>query len=255
MFCYLVIALIIILFLSFVCYCNKDSFKDLLTRYKSNLNVKRPYHPKWYEDISETHPEVLDLIKKTEEQSKRVPKYTEKGFKKVKTPPEIQEYLLNVAKTVDREPEKSNNIFRRTSSGLPPYLLPIPQSKKDWIHQQLKPIMEEWSGIKLKSTSAYGPREYRRGSSLRMHVDTESSHIISGIIHIYREGMDKDWPLVVINRDGERELMYMEPGDLVLYESASLPHSREQPLEGDYYVNMFIHYEPLNYNNHKSKYS
>ena len=71
-------------------------------------------------------------------------------------------------------------------------VLPIPKSKRDWIHQQLKPIMEEWSGIKLKPTSAYG-LEYRRGSSLRMHVDTEKTHIISGILHIYKEGMDKDW--------------------------------------------------------------
>ena len=47
----------------------------------------------------------------------------------------------------------------------------------------------------------------------------------------------------------------MEPGDLVLYESASLPHSREQPLNGEYYVNMFVHYEPVDYDTHKSKYS
>ena len=117
---YLIIGSVLILFLLFICYCNKDNFSNLLTNYKSKLNVKRPHHPKWYEDIPENHPEVLDLIKRTEEQSKRVPTYTPTGFKKIKTPPEVQDYLLNVATTVDREPERSNNIFRRTSSGLPP---------------------------------------------------------------------------------------------------------------------------------------
>jgi len=206
---------------------------------------RRPYHPQWYDDIPETHPEVLDLVAKTSQQVGRVRTYTPKGFKKIQTPPEIQKYLANVALTTDRTPEKSNNIFRRTSSGLPPYLLLIPQSKKQWIGETLKPIMERWSGLELKQTSVYGPREYRRGSSLRMHVDTESTHIISGILHIHREGMDSDWPLVVINRNGERESIFMKPGELVLYESASLPHSREQPLNGDYYVNMFIHYSPV----------
>ena len=78
----------------------------------------------------------------------------------------------------------NKNIFRRTSSGLPPYLLPIPQEKKNWIQKVLKPIVEKWSGIKLTPTSAYGPREYRRGSSLRMHVDTENySYHIPNFTH------------------------------------------------------------------------
>ncbi len=217
---------------------------------KSELSVNRPNHPKWYKDIPESHPEVLDLVKQTKIQSKRVKTYTHTGFKKIRIPKDVQEYLLNVAKTTDRTPERSNNIFRRTSSGLPPYLLNIPGNKRAWIHDSLKPIMEEWSGIKLKPTSAYGPREYRRGSSLRMHVDSVNTHVISGILHIYREGMDSDWPLVIINKQGNREEIFMEPGDLVLYESASLPHSREQPLNGDYYVNMFIHYSPENGESH-----
>ena len=227
------------------CYCS-ETFADVFKSNKTSiLNVDRPNHPKWYEDIPESHPEVLSLIKQTKEQAKRVKTYTPKGFEKIQTPPEVQKYLESVALTVDRTPEKSNNIFRRTSSGLPPYLLKIPGEKRQWIHDQLKPIMEKWSGLKLKPTSAYGPREYRRGSSLRMHVDTEATHVISGILHIYREGMDSDWPLVVINRQGERESVFMKPGELVLYESASLPHSREQPLNGDYYVNMFVHYQPV----------
>ena len=234
----------IIAIIVYGCSNNNDSF--------SNTKFKRPHHPPWYKDIPEDHNEVQDLIKQTIQQSKRVPTFTEKGFEKIETPKEIQDYLLNVAQTTDRIKEDNKNIFRRTSSGLPPYLLPIPQEKKNWIHNSLKPIVEKWSGIKLAPTSAYGPREYRRGSSLRMHVDTETTHIISLILHIDRENMDKDWPLVVINRQGERENVFMKPGEMVLYESASLPHSRELPLEGDYYVNMFLHYKPEDYEWYKN---
>ena len=108
------IVLIILTILLIYCYCNKEPF--------------RPKHPKWYTDIPETHPEVLDLIKQTEAQSKRVQTYTKTGFKKIKTPPEIQAYLLNIAKTTNRVPEQNNNIFRRTSSGLPQCYLSLAMS-------------------------------------------------------------------------------------------------------------------------------
>lgn len=225
----------------------------LANRKATRKKPTRPPHEKWYNDIPENHPEVLDLVKVTKEQSNRVPKYTKEGFKHIRTPKHIQKYLHEIALTQDRVPEGKNNIFSRTSSGNPPYLIPIPESKRKWIHEQLKPIMEEWSGLELEPTSAYGPREYVRGSSLRMHVDTESTHIISGILHIHRENMDTDWPLVIINRQGQRQDVFMKPGDLVLYESASLPHSREKPLQGDYYVNMFIHYQPKNYHEHQKR--
>ncbi len=230
--------------------CGNENFKT---------NVSKPYrpeHPSWYEDIPETHPEVLELIEQTNKQVKETPVFTEKGYKKVRMPDEIYQFLLQHVKKTDRIKEDSNNIFRRTSSGPPPYLIPIPVEKKQWIFETLKPILEEWSGLQnMNGTSAYGPREYRRGSSLRMHVDTGNTHIISAILHIDRENMNKDWPLVIINREGKREKIYMEPGDMVLYESASLPHSREEPLEGDYYTNMFIHFAPPTFDKMKEEFN
>jgi len=217
--------------------------------------IFRPHHDSWYKDIPETHQEVLELIRQTEEQVRETPTFTERGYHKLRMPDDIYKYLLDHIKSTDRIKEDSNNIFRRTSSGPPPYLIPIQQDKKQWIFDTLKPILEEWSGLKgMVGTSAYGPREYRRGSSLRMHVDTGNSHIISAILHIDRENMDKDWPLVIINREGKRENIYMKPGEMVLYESASLPHSREQPLEGDYYTNMFVHFAPPTFDKMKEEF-
>jgi hypothetical protein len=37
----------------------------------------------------------------------------------------------------------------------------------------------------------------------------------------------------------------MEPGDMVLYESLSVIHGRPFPLQGEYYANLFVHFEPL----------
>ena len=251
---FIIIAIVLLFF--FISYSCKDYFKDYFKDFftvqhpkvignLSGKKVNRPDHPSWYKDIPETHPEVLELIRQTEEQVRETPTFTQKGYHKMRMPENIYKYLLEHVKNTDRIKEDSNNIFRRTSSGPPPYLIPIQPEKKQWIFDTLKPILEEWSDLKdLIGTSAYGPREYRRGSSLRMHVDTGNTHIISAILHIDRENMDKDWPLVIINREGKRENIYMEPGDMVLYESASLPHSREQPLEGDYYTNMFVHFAP-----------
>jgi hypothetical protein len=36
----------------------------------------------------------------------------------------------------------------------------------------------------------------------------------------------------------------MEPGDMVLYESHSVMHGRPFPYTGEYYANVFIHFEP-----------
>lgn len=227
---------VIVLIIVIICLCL------CLCWYLHRKQPYRPTHEKWYEDIPDSHPEVLDLIKQTTQQSHNQKKYTTTGFKKMKIPEYIYEYLKKVTLDTDRVTEGKDNIFRRTSGGPPPYLIPIPEEKKQWIHGELKPILENWSGVLLKPTSAYGPREYRRGSSLRMHVDREGTHIISAILHIGSEGLDEDWPLVIINRQNQRENIYMKPGEMLLYESASLPHSRELPLNGDYYINMFIHY-------------
>ena len=236
----LVIIMVVFIILILVYSCKDENFK-------SSLTVKRPHHPKWYKDIPENHPEVLDLIKQTKTQSKRVPTFTSKGFTKTKIPEDIYNVILDLVNKTDRIKEDEKNIFRRTSIGPPPYIIPIPEEKKSWVHNELKKYVEKWSNTKLTPTSIYGCREYRRGSSLRMHVDTEDTHILSLILHIKSENMDKDWPLVVINREGVREEVFMKAGEMVLYESASLPHSREQKLQGDYYVNMFLHYKPQDY--------
>ena len=42
-------------------------------------------------------------------------------------------------------------------------------------------------------------------------------------------------------------MIYLKPGEMLLYESAKVPHGRQFPLEGDYYDNLFVHFRPIQY--------
>ena len=50
------------------------------------------------------------------------------------------------------------------------------------------------------------------------------------------------WPLTVIDFENKKDKLYLEPGDMVLYESAKLPHGRQFPFQGEYYDNLFVHF-------------
>ena len=59
--------------------------------------------------------------------------------------------------------------------------------------------------------------------------------------------MDKEWPLNIISNTGERLSIFLKPGEMLLYESARVPHGRQEMLEGEYYDNFFVHFYPLKY--------
>ena len=54
--------------------------------------------------------------------------------------------------------------------------------------------------------------------------------------------VDTPWPLEILDHKGNRHVVTMLPGDMVLYEGATCTHGREQPLEGDWFANVFIHF-------------
>ena len=60
--------------------------------------------------------------------------------------------------------------------------------------------------------------------------------------------VDEPWPLTVINHLGEKKKIFLKPGEMLLYESAKMPHGRQFPLIGDYYDNLFVHYRFKNHN-------
>jgi prolyl 4-hydroxylase len=114
---------------------------------------------------------------------------------------------------------------------------------KQRIWNAAKPILEEWTGQKLKQTSLYGTRVYTDGAVLAPHVD-RNPLITSCIINVAQD-VDEDWPLEVIDRQGRAVNVTMQPGDMVLYESHSLIHARPFPLKGRFFANTFVHFEPM----------
>jgi hypothetical protein len=92
-------------------------------------------------------------------------------------------------------------------------------------------------------TSVYGIRVYKQGSVLAPHVD-RLPLVTSAIINVAQD-VDEPWSLELIGHDGKAHNVTMEPGQMVLYESHSVIHGRPFPLKGNYYANVFLHFEPL----------
>ena len=125
-------------------------------------------------------------------------------------------------------------------------ILEVSETLRERIYKELRPICEQWSGKKLLPSNIYGIRRYRRGTSLGVHKDKPKTHIISAILNI-SQSVDQDWPLVIEDHAYRTHQVFMQPGEMVLYEGARLPHGRPTSLVGDHYCNLFVHFRPLDY--------
>jgi prolyl 4-hydroxylase len=119
---------------------------------------------------------------------------------------------------------------------------------KEIIQEELQPIHEEFIGYKERIVPKwiYGIRSYKRGSILTSHTDNIATHHVSSIIIVDKQ-VDKDWPLDIQDHEGNWHKIYTEPGDMILYESATNLHGRTEPFEGEYYRNFFLHYTLADY--------
>ena len=113
------------------------------------------------------------------------------------------------------------------------------------IWDETQKILQDWTGVELSPTSLYGIRIYTQGAVLAPHVD-RNPLVISAIINV-AQNVEEDWPLEVIGHDGKAYNVSMEVGDMILYESHSVIHGRPFQLKGDYFANVFCHFEPLGY--------
>ena len=86
---------------------------------------------------------------------------------------------------------------------------------------------------------------YTQGAVLDAHVDRVETHAASAIINVAQSDPDKPWPLRILNHSSSAHEVVMRPAEVLLYESARLQHSRPQPLEGEWFANVFVHFHPL----------
>lgn len=139
---------------------------------------------------------------------------------------------------------------------IPTHYYPLPGPLLDELQAFVAREASRWTGIKvadLLPSGAYGVREYRTGAIVRWHVDPAHSQPITAIIHIADDCADGEgWSLQVPLPGHEEELddprslqaIDLKAGDVLLLQSAVLPHARIQPLRAGYYGNVFVHLAP-----------
>ncbi|GAB5370500.1 hypothetical protein AAMO2058_001498600 [Amorphochlora amoebiformis] len=112
-------------------------------------------------------------------------------------------------------------------------------------NQHIKPILEEWSGQKLKLNAFYGIREYFPGAWLRNHIDRIDTHIISATLSLLKINATTPWPLETVRWDGKRVRFEHKAGEMILYESSTRPHGRPYKLVDGMHVGCFVHFSPI----------
>ena len=79
---------------------------------------------------------------------------------------------------------------------------------------------------------------------MKSHRDREETHIIGVIINIDQK-VESPWALEIEDHQRNNHEIFLSPGEVIFYESATLDHGRPNPLDGDSFVNVFCHYMPL----------
>jgi prolyl 4-hydroxylase len=195
------------------------------------------------------------VFSKTFRSASDLPRLSPLGFKVVKVPTNtwrlIQEAykLLENVKTVENWEGITNFIYDKDGNApVEIYNMDNCHRIKEIIQEELQSVHEEFIGNKEKLVPKciYGIRSYKNGAILKNHTDTLLTHHISSIIIVDKK-VDKDWPLDIQDHQGNWHQVYTEPGDMILYESATNLHGRTEPFEGEYYRNFFLHYTLADY--------
>ena len=116
------------------------------------------------------------------------------------------------------------------------------------VMREMKEVLQWWTNQSLQHTATYGIRVYPRDSMLINHVDREDTHLASAVLQV-DQTVDPDggWPLEVLQPDGLPCEVYLQPGEMVLYEGARIKHGRPLRFNGDAFANVFSHFRPDNW--------
>ena len=104
--------------------------------------------------------------------------------------------------------------------------------------EQVKPVMEKHTGLKLSPTYSYA-RIYKKGDILARHKDRYSCEISTTL----NLGGD-DWPIYLDPTGKEEQAgtkINLEPGDMLIYSGCDLEHWREE-FTGKHCGQVFLHY-------------
>lgn len=180
---------------------------------------------------------------------KKLPIFTRDGFNKLSIPKdlylELQKfYHAHKPYEMNEQSDAIGTYIKSESSLYPSRMVELSDEMRSMILRYLTPLLEEWVGLPLEASAVYGIREYQTGATLDMHADRIETHQISAILNI-AQLVNVDWPLEIRDHMGRLHHILMKPGEMIFYESARLLHGRTQPLNGDFYANIFTHTKPL----------
>tara|TARA_B100000902_G_scaffold113736_1_gene114861 strand:+ start:971 stop:2332 length:1362 start_codon:yes stop_codon:yes gene_type:complete len=215
-----------------------------------NENTMHQAHPvekgkktiitKWFRQVSLNTEPKLDL-------NKHIKTFTEEGFKKDRLDDELFKkikYFYDTESSKFKEEFVAGNFIQSDETNVPSELLDLTDDLRNEIHASLKGPLEEWSQCNLEPTFVYGIRDYKQGAVLIPHRDRKNTHIISAIINVAKD-LDQDWPLVIEDHFYRKHEVFLEPGEIIYYESARLLHGRPYPMQGRSFANIFCHFTPV----------
>lgn len=185
-----------------------------------------------------------------------VPKFTDLGWEVTEIPKQLMGMIavessrgkmenepcltdlaaINCQKMVEDETECWTEHSQRMET------LQLSEQMKTTLLTTLKPMAEKWSGVGLTGTSVYGVRRYKNNAWLSEHVDQMATHVISAILNVGQKG--EPWPLFIMDHEDHMNRVFLEPGQMVWYESARLRHGRPKRFKGEFFDNVFVHFKP-----------
>ena len=180
-----------------------------------------------------------------------IPNYTKRGFEKAMLPApllkKIQDFYTSNLDSQTDENIPGDFIFNADKKNKKnSILIDLSTELRNEIHRTLKSMMETWCGKALLPTFVYGIRVYKRGAILKCHQDRLETHIISAIINVAQD-IDEDWPLSIDDNYYRHHDVILKPGEIIFYEGGRLAHGRPEPLNGDFFANIFCHFKPIDY--------
>ncbi|TRY80418.1 hypothetical protein TCAL_04809 [Tigriopus californicus] len=105
----------------------------------------------------------------------------------------------------------------------------------------LEPELERLTGKNLTPALVSGMRRYLNDSFLSTHIDNTGVYDM-GIVMQLGQDLDEPWPLILHDSDGSRMDVYLEEGEMVLFEKTRVPHGRNKRMRGRYFDIMTVNY-------------
>lgn len=158
---------------------------------------------------------------------------------------------------------------------VPTRYVPLPQHLLDAVVEEVRSAAAMWLNMRpadLLLTGVYGSREYGHGAVVRWHVDPVHSQPLTAIVHIADECesslcSDDSWAIQVPRSLSQQHIfsdysteaihstawhhIHLRVGQVMLLQSAKLPHARMVPFPGTWYANAFVHFAPVGWADRK----